>query len=40
LRLVLQGAAQQQLQFDTLALAGLMALAIAVTVTRFRPTLD
>jgi ABC-2 type transport system permease protein len=38
--IMLKGAALSQLQFDTLALAGLMALAMAIAVTRFRRTLD
>jgi ABC-2 type transport system permease protein len=38
--IMLKGAALPQLQFDTLALAGLMALAMAIAVTRFRRTLD
>ncbi len=38
--IMLKGAALSQLRFDTLALAGLMALAMAIAVTRFRRTLD
>ena len=38
--IMLKGAALPQLQYDTLALAGLMALAMAIAVTRFRRTLD
>ena len=38
--IMLKGATLSQLQFDTLALAGLMALAMAIAVTRFRRTLD
>jgi ABC-2 type transport system permease protein len=38
--IMLKGATLSQLQFDTLALAGLMALATAIAVTRFRRTLD
>ena len=38
--IMLKGATPSQLQFDTLALAGLMALAMAIAVTRFRRTLD
>jgi ABC-2 type transport system permease protein len=38
--IMLKGATLSQLQYDTLALAGLMALAMAIAVTRFRRTLD
>ena len=38
--IMLKGATLSQLQFGTLALAGLMALAMAIAVTRFRRTLD
>jgi ABC-2 type transport system permease protein len=38
--IMLKGSTVSQLQFDTLALAGLMALAMAIAVTRFRRTLD
>ena len=38
--IMLKGATLSQLQFDTLPLAGLMALAMAIAVTRFRRTLD
>ena len=38
--IMLKGATLSQLQLDTLALAGLMALAMAIAVTRFRRTLD
>jgi len=38
--IMLKGSTLSQLQFDTLALAGLMALAMAIAVTRFRRTLD
>jgi ABC-2 type transport system permease protein len=38
--IMLKGATLSQLQFDTLALAGLMALAMTIAVTRFRRTLD
>ena len=38
--IMLKGSTLPQLQFDTLALAGLMALAMAIAVTRFRRTLD
>jgi len=38
--IMLKGATLSLLQFDTLALAGLMALAMAIAVTRFRRTLD
>jgi ABC-2 type transport system permease protein len=38
--IMLKGSILSQLQYDTLALAGLMALAMVITVTRFRRTLD
>jgi ABC-2 type transport system permease protein len=38
--IMLKGSTLSQLQYDTLALAGLMALAMAIAVTRFRRTLD
>jgi ABC-2 type transport system permease protein len=38
--IMLKGSTLSQLQFDALALAGLMALAMAIAVTRFRRTLD
>jgi ABC-2 type transport system permease protein len=38
--IMLKGATLSQLQFDTLALAGLMTLAMAIAMTRFRRTLD
>jgi len=38
--IVLKGATLPQLRYDTLALAGLMALAMIIAVTRFRRTLD
>jgi ABC-2 type transport system permease protein len=38
--IMLKGSTLSQLQFDTLALAGLMALAMVIAVTRFRRTLD
>jgi len=38
--IMLKGSTLSQLQFDTLALAGLMALAMGIAVTRFRRTLD
>ena len=38
--IMLKGSTLSQLQFDTVALAGLMALAMAIAVTRFRRTLD
>jgi hypothetical protein len=38
--IMLKGSTLSQLRFDTLALAGLMALAMAIAVTRFRRTLD
>ena len=38
--IMLKGSTLSQFQFDTLALAGLMALAMAIAVTRFRRTLD
>jgi ABC-2 type transport system permease protein len=37
---MLKGATLAELQFDILALAGLMALAMVIAVTRFRRTLD
>jgi ABC-2 type transport system permease protein len=38
--MMLKGSTLSQLQYDTLALAGLMALAMTIAVTRFRRTLD
>jgi ABC-2 type transport system permease protein len=38
--IMLKGSTLVELQYDTLALAGLMALAMAIAVTRFRRTLD
>ena len=38
--IMLKGSTLSQLQYDTLALAGLMALAMVIAVTRFRRTLD
>jgi ABC-2 type transport system permease protein len=38
--IMLKGSTLPQLQYDTLALAGLMALAMVIAVTRFRRTLD
>jgi ABC-2 type transport system permease protein len=38
--IVLKGATLSQLQYDTLALLGLMAVAMIIAVTRFRRTLD
>jgi ABC-2 type transport system permease protein len=38
--ITLKGSTLSQLQYDTLALAGLMALAMVIAVTRFRRTLD
>ncbi len=38
--IMLKGSTLGELQYDTLALAGLMALAMAIAVTRFRRTLD
>jgi ABC-2 type transport system permease protein len=38
--IMLKGATLSELQFDTVALAGLMALAMTIAVTRFRRTLD
>jgi ABC-2 type transport system permease protein len=38
--IMLKGSTLSQLQYDTLALAGLMALAMTIAVTRFRRTLD
>ena len=38
--IMLKGAALPDLTYDTLALAGLMLLAMAIAVTRFRRTLD
>jgi len=38
--IVLKGATLSQLQYDTLALVGLMAVAMIIAVTRFRRTLD
>ena len=38
--IMLKGATLSDLQFDTLALFGLMLIAMAIAVTRFRRTLD
>jgi ABC-2 type transport system permease protein len=38
--IMLKGSTLAQLQYDTLALAGLMAVAMTIAVTRFRRTLD
>jgi ABC-2 type transport system permease protein len=38
--IMLKGSTLGQLQYDTLALAGLMAVAMTIAVTRFRRTLD
>ena len=38
--IVLKGATLSELPYDTLALAGLMAVAMIIAVTRFRRTLD
>ncbi|MGH9806571.1 MAG: ABC transporter permease, partial [Terriglobia bacterium] len=38
--IMLKGATLQNLQYDTLALIGLMLLAMTIAVTRFRRTLD
>jgi ABC-2 type transport system permease protein len=38
--IMLKGATLSQLQYDTPALAGLMAFAMTIAVTRFRRTLD
>ena len=38
--IMLKGAAMQNLQYDTIALAALMLFAMTVAVTRFRRTLD
>jgi len=38
--IMLKGSTLFQLQYDTLALAGLMAFAMTIAVTRFRRTLD
>jgi ABC-2 type transport system permease protein len=38
--IMLKGAMLPELYYDTLALAGLMLLAMAIAVTRFRRTLD
>jgi ABC-2 type transport system permease protein len=38
--IMLKGSTLAQLQHDSLALAGLMALAMTIAVTRFRRTLD
>jgi ABC-2 type transport system permease protein len=38
--IMLRGATLQNLQYDALALLGLMLLAMAIAVTRFRRTLD
>jgi len=37
---MLKGAVIQNLQYDTIALAALMLLAMTIAVTRFRRTLD
>jgi ABC-2 type transport system permease protein len=37
---MLKGATLAELQYDALTLAGLMALAMIIAVTRFRRTLD
>jgi ABC-2 type transport system permease protein len=37
---MLKGASLADLRFDTLALAGLMLIAMAIAITRFRRTLD
>jgi ABC-2 type transport system permease protein len=37
---MLKGASLQNLQYDSLALIGLMLLAMTIAVTRFRRTLD
>ncbi len=39
-RIMLKGAALSDLRYDTLALAGLMLIAMTIAVTRFRRTLD
>jgi len=38
--IMLKGSTLSQLQYDTLALAALMAVAMTIAVTRFRRTLD
>lgn len=38
--IMLKGSTLGQLQYDVLALAGLMAVAMTIAVTRFRRTLD
>jgi ABC-2 type transport system permease protein len=38
--IMLKGASLADLRFDTLALAGLMLIAMAIAITRFRRTLD
>jgi ABC-2 type transport system permease protein len=38
--IMLKGAALADLNYDTLALSGLMLLAMTIAVTRFRRTLD
>jgi ABC-2 type transport system permease protein len=38
--IMLKGSTLQNLQYDTLALFGLMLLAMTIAVTRFRRTLD
>jgi ABC-2 type transport system permease protein len=38
--IMLKGSTLSQLQYDTLVLAGLMAFAMTIAVTRFRRTLD
>ena len=37
---MLKGATLENLQYDTIALVGLMLLAMTIAVTRFRRTLD
>jgi ABC-2 type transport system permease protein len=37
---MLKGSSLQNLQYDSIALVGLMALAMTIAVTRFRRTLD
>jgi ABC-2 type transport system permease protein len=38
--IMLKGATMSDLRFDTLALAGLMLIAMTIAITRFRRTLD
>jgi ABC-2 type transport system permease protein len=38
--IMLKGSTLEDLPYDTLALAGLMAIAMVIAVTRFRRTLD